>query len=266
MDGEPEPDGSGPDDMGLISSTGDLPPTADRGRRLLSDCEVTALVAPSGAIEWMCLPRMDCRACSAPSWTGGRQLPVRPGERGRASRPALPARDHGPRDKLELRRGLDRRPDCLVMGEWRHEHQAVPGHQAANRLRRRAHAAADGARRAGWWSWRWTASRCSATGWSGPGGPGPSRAITRRRDRGGQPAGQPHLGHPVRDRGSMPRPDPAARGRHPVRALSWGRRTRRRATRRPRSACGGRRITGSTGWPGATSPTTAGAATSPGAR
>jgi len=25
----------------------------------LSDCEVTALVAPSGNIEWMCLPRMD---------------------------------------------------------------------------------------------------------------------------------------------------------------------------------------------------------------
>src|SRR5687767_15982252 len=25
----------------------------------LSDCEVTALVAPSGNIEWMCVPRMD---------------------------------------------------------------------------------------------------------------------------------------------------------------------------------------------------------------
>ena len=25
----------------------------------LSDCETTALVAPSGAVEWMCLPRMD---------------------------------------------------------------------------------------------------------------------------------------------------------------------------------------------------------------
>ncbi|MGY2030434.1 glycoside hydrolase family 15 protein [Nocardia gipuzkoensis] len=25
----------------------------------ISDCEVTALIAPSGAIEWMCLPRMD---------------------------------------------------------------------------------------------------------------------------------------------------------------------------------------------------------------
>jgi alpha,alpha-trehalase len=34
-----------------------FPPIADYG--FLSDCEVTALVAPSGSIEWMCLPRMD---------------------------------------------------------------------------------------------------------------------------------------------------------------------------------------------------------------
>src|SRR6476620_1049846 len=33
------------------------PPIADYA--FLSDCEVTALVAPSGSIEWMCLPRMD---------------------------------------------------------------------------------------------------------------------------------------------------------------------------------------------------------------
>jgi GH15 family glucan-1,4-alpha-glucosidase len=34
-----------------------FPPIAQYG--FLADCEVTALVAPSGAIEWMCLPRMD---------------------------------------------------------------------------------------------------------------------------------------------------------------------------------------------------------------
>ncbi|GAC1323784.1 MAG: glycoside hydrolase family 15 protein [Mycobacteriales bacterium] len=33
------------------------PPIASYG--FLSDCEVTALVAPSGNVEWMCLPRMD---------------------------------------------------------------------------------------------------------------------------------------------------------------------------------------------------------------
>src|SRR5205823_4319081 len=34
-----------------------FPPIADYA--FLSDCEVTALVAPSGNLEWMCLPRMD---------------------------------------------------------------------------------------------------------------------------------------------------------------------------------------------------------------
>jgi len=34
-----------------------FPPIADYA--FLSDCEVTALVAPSGAIEWLCVPRMD---------------------------------------------------------------------------------------------------------------------------------------------------------------------------------------------------------------
>jgi GH15 family glucan-1,4-alpha-glucosidase len=33
------------------------PPIADYG--FLSDCEVTSLVAPSGNVEWMCLPRLD---------------------------------------------------------------------------------------------------------------------------------------------------------------------------------------------------------------
>jgi alpha,alpha-trehalase len=34
-----------------------FPPIGDYG--FLSDCETTALVAPNGAVEWMCLPRMD---------------------------------------------------------------------------------------------------------------------------------------------------------------------------------------------------------------
>jgi hypothetical protein len=36
-----------------------FPPIAEYG--FLSDCEVCALVAPSGAVEWMCLPREDER-------------------------------------------------------------------------------------------------------------------------------------------------------------------------------------------------------------
>jgi GH15 family glucan-1,4-alpha-glucosidase len=34
-----------------------FPPIAEYA--FLSDCEVTALVAPSGSVEWLCLPRMD---------------------------------------------------------------------------------------------------------------------------------------------------------------------------------------------------------------
>ena len=34
-----------------------FPPIAEYG--FLSDCETTALVAPGGAIEWLCLPRID---------------------------------------------------------------------------------------------------------------------------------------------------------------------------------------------------------------
>ena len=34
-----------------------FPPIADYG--FLSDCETTALVAPSGNVEWLCLPRVD---------------------------------------------------------------------------------------------------------------------------------------------------------------------------------------------------------------
>jgi alpha,alpha-trehalase len=34
-----------------------FPPIAHYG--FISDCEVCALLAPSGSVEWMCLPRMD---------------------------------------------------------------------------------------------------------------------------------------------------------------------------------------------------------------
>src|SRR3979411_2337720 len=43
------------DDLASISSP--FPPIADYA--FLSDCDVTALVAPGGNVEWMCLPRMD---------------------------------------------------------------------------------------------------------------------------------------------------------------------------------------------------------------
>jgi GH15 family glucan-1,4-alpha-glucosidase len=41
----------------LDLATSPFPPIADYA--FLSDCETTALIAPSGAVEWMCVPRMD---------------------------------------------------------------------------------------------------------------------------------------------------------------------------------------------------------------
>src|SRR4051794_3817248 len=42
---------------GAFANASAFPPIGDYG--FLSDCEVTALVAPSGNIEWLCLPRLD---------------------------------------------------------------------------------------------------------------------------------------------------------------------------------------------------------------
>jgi GH15 family glucan-1,4-alpha-glucosidase len=50
----PAPVSAGPEPFALVSP---FPPIAEYA--FLSDCEVTALVAPSGNVEWLCLPRID---------------------------------------------------------------------------------------------------------------------------------------------------------------------------------------------------------------
>ena len=57
-----------------------FPPIADYG--FLSDCETTALVAPSGNVEWLCLPRIDIaeRVRRDPR-PRRRRLPARPRRR-----------------------------------------------------------------------------------------------------------------------------------------------------------------------------------------
>jgi GH15 family glucan-1,4-alpha-glucosidase len=47
----------GPLERSDLAAASSYPPIADYG--FLSDCEVTALIASSGNVEWMCLPRMD---------------------------------------------------------------------------------------------------------------------------------------------------------------------------------------------------------------
>jgi GH15 family glucan-1,4-alpha-glucosidase len=112
---------------GSIDQFSPYPPIADYA--FLSDCEVTALVAPSGAVEWMCLPTMD-----SPSLFG-----------------AMLDRDAGwfrfgpdnvdvPSDRRYLPgtmvletswdcgEGWIVVRDCLVMGPWRHEHPVRSSH------------------------------------------------------------------------------------------------------------------------------------------
>jgi GH15 family glucan-1,4-alpha-glucosidase len=97
------------------------PPIADYG--FLSDCEVTALVAPSSAIEWMCLPRLDC-----PSVFGA-LLDRRAGRfRFGPEDAEVPADRRYLPGTMVLETSWDCGGgwiivrDCLVMGPWRHEH------------------------------------------------------------------------------------------------------------------------------------------------
>jgi len=104
-----------------------FPPIADYG--FLSDCEVTALVAPGGSVEWMCLPRMDGASVFGAmldrdaGWFrfGPEEVEIP------ADRRYLPG-------TLVLETSWDAGDgwvivrDCLVMGPWRHEGPGQEGH------------------------------------------------------------------------------------------------------------------------------------------
>ncbi len=103
------------------------PPIADYG--FLSDCEVTALVAPSGAIEWMCLPRMDC-----PSVFGalldrdaGRFLFGPEDMSVPADRRYLPG-TMVVETSWDCGEGWIIVRDCLLMGPWRHQNPERSSH------------------------------------------------------------------------------------------------------------------------------------------
>ena len=106
------------------------PPIADYG--FLSDCEVTALVAPSGAVEWMCLPRMDGPSVfgamldrDAGSFRlGPADVMVPSGRRYLPGTMILETAWATPTGWALIR-------DVLLMGPWRHQSERSSQHQRA---------------------------------------------------------------------------------------------------------------------------------------
>jgi GH15 family glucan-1,4-alpha-glucosidase len=107
-----------------------FPPIADYG--FLSDCETTALVAPSGNVEWMCLPRMDSPSVFAAILdrdAGGFRL-------GPADVTVPAARRYLPGTMiLETSWGTSTGwiivRDVLLIGPWHHEDERSQSHRRA---------------------------------------------------------------------------------------------------------------------------------------
>ncbi|MDF5757202.1 glycoside hydrolase family 15 protein [Spongiactinospora sp. TRM90649] len=113
-----------------MSGSSAFPPIGDYG--FLSDCEVTALVAPSGNIEWLCLPRLD-----APSVFGAVLDRGAGGFRlGPADISVPAARRYIPGTMvLETSWGTANGwivvRDVLLMGPWHHEDELSNTHRRA---------------------------------------------------------------------------------------------------------------------------------------
>lgn len=116
-----------------------FPSIADYG--FLSDCEVSALVAPNGNLEWMCLPRMDgpsVFAAMLDRGAGGFRLGpenvmVPSGRRYLPGTMILETTWGTPTGWAVVR-------DVLLIGPWRHAstrsktHRRVPADQSAQRV------------------------------------------------------------------------------------------------------------------------------------
>ena len=244
-----------------------FPPIGDYA--FLSDCQASALIAPSGNVEWMCLPRMD-----SPSVFGAMLDRDAGGFRlGPADVMVPAARRYLPGTMiLETSWGTPTGwiivRDVLLIGPWHHEDERSqtppPG---ADRLRRRPRAAADGALR----QRRGAARPCTARPVFDYGrqqaswrylGDGLPRGRGRRRR---QPAGDPPDDGPAAGFRGAPGdgPDAAQGGRPALRrdVVERARGAARASTRRT-SGWSGRLTTGSTGSPAARSRTTPGGRTS----
>jgi GH15 family glucan-1,4-alpha-glucosidase len=117
----------GPDSVARSSP---FPPIADYG--FLSDCESTALVAPDGNVEWMCVPRMDSPSVfGAMLDRGAGAFRVGPADVGvPAARRYLPGTM-----VLETSWGTSTGwlivRDVLLIGPWHHEHERSRTHRRA---------------------------------------------------------------------------------------------------------------------------------------
>jgi GH15 family glucan-1,4-alpha-glucosidase len=107
-----------------------FPPIAEYA--FLSDCEVAALVAPSGNVEWMCLPRMDSPSIfGAMLDRGAGGFRLGPADLSvPASRRYLPGTN-----VLETSWGVGGGwiivRDVLLIGPWHHEAEAAHSHRRA---------------------------------------------------------------------------------------------------------------------------------------
>jgi GH15 family glucan-1,4-alpha-glucosidase len=117
---------SGGSDHGIGVSP--FPPIADYA--FLSDCETTALVAPNGNVEWLCLPRMDSPSVFAAILdrdAGGFRV-------GPADVQVPAARRYIPGTMVletswETRLGWVIVRDALSIGPWHHEHERSHSHR-----------------------------------------------------------------------------------------------------------------------------------------
>src|SRR5256714_4921938 len=126
MKGAPEHGSSGSADDGIRVSA--FPPIADYA--FLSDCQATALVAPNGNVEWLCLPRMD-----SPSVFGAILDRDAGGFRiGPAGVSVPAARRYLPGTMVletswETRLGWVIVRDVLLVGPWQHERERSATHR-----------------------------------------------------------------------------------------------------------------------------------------
>ena len=116
-----------------------FPPIADYG--FISDCEVCALIAPGGNVEWMCLPRMDAPSIFAAVLdreagrfrVGPADVTVPAGRRYLPGTMVLETTWDTPTGWAVVR-------DVLLIGPWRHEsrrsgiYQRVPTDHAAEKV------------------------------------------------------------------------------------------------------------------------------------